>query len=75
LFIIKEKKYNALGRRCICTKIRNPIAIGIFQGYLDAKKPYRTAPPIEYWVRYLLSPAFYSLNYKPSLSSTTFAIK
>jgi len=24
LFIIKEKKYNALGRRCIYAKIRNP---------------------------------------------------
>jgi hypothetical protein len=38
LFIIKEKKYNALGRRCICAKIRNPIAKGNFQGYFETER-------------------------------------
>jgi hypothetical protein len=35
LVYLKEKKYNALGRRCICAKIRNPIANSNFQGYFE----------------------------------------
>jgi len=43
LVYLKEKKYNALGRRCICAKIRNPIAKGNFQGYFGRRK--RLAKP------------------------------
>jgi hypothetical protein len=37
LFIIKEKKYNALGRRCICAKIRNPIKKAFFRPVLKTE--------------------------------------
>jgi hypothetical protein len=36
--MIKEKKYNALGRRCIFTKIRNPFKKGIFRLLPAGKK-------------------------------------
>jgi hypothetical protein len=36
--MIKEKKYNALGRRCISTKIRNPFKKVFFKPVLETRK-------------------------------------